>query len=69
MSKHTFTAQVTERDESGIATRWRGRCARHGDWSGTSYEEIEDAWRRHVYHETGKVPTIRGDKANRWAPA
>lgn len=66
--KHGFSAQVTERDYTMRATQWLGKCGRHAEWVGASYEEIEDEWRRHVYEETGRAPSPQGDKENRWSP-
>ena len=52
-------------------TVWRARCGepKHVSFQGSSYEEVEDLWREHVYEQTGKAPKPLGDTTiPRWKP-
>lgn len=67
--KHSFSTSVTKRDYNNRGIEWTARCGRHATWTGATYEQVEDSWRRHYYDETGVVPAAMGDKSNRWQPA
>lgn len=66
--KHRVTFTVVKRAPDGIATRWEARCGRHSTFDAATYEDVEDAWRRHVYEETGRVPEPAGNRVGRWTP-
>jgi hypothetical protein len=67
--KHTFSTSVTKRDHNNRGTEWTATCGRHAQWTGATYEQVEDSWRQHYYEATGDVPKPMGDKSNRWQPA
>jgi hypothetical protein len=63
-AKHNMSAQIISRSPNV----WRVKCGRHDEWTGPTYEAVEDEWRRHVHAETGKAPEPCGDKDGRWTP-
>lgn len=68
-SKHGASFEVIERDSAGRGITWLARCSCRTRWTGATYEEIEDKWRRHAYEVTGAAPKAMGDTvAERWAP-
>jgi hypothetical protein len=67
--KHSFSTSVTKRDHNNRGIEWTATCGRHEKWTGATYEQVEDSWRRHVYEATGELAEATGDKANRWMPA
>lgn len=62
--KHNLSAQIISRGPNV----WRVTCGRHAEWTGATYEQVEDEWRKHVHAELGVAPSPSGNKADRWQP-
>ena len=66
--RHSVTFTVVERRPDGLATLWEARCGRHTMFFAATYALAEDAWREHVYAETGRAPKPTGSSEGRWNP-
>jgi hypothetical protein len=63
--KHAISAKIIARHPNV----WQAKCGRHFTETGPTYEAIDDAWRQHVYEETGYAPQAWGDTSiERWEP-
>lgn len=62
---HPGTFMIVQRNPN----RWLAMCDNgHFSEIRDTYEQAEDAWREHVWKETGVVPDISGNKDHRWQP-
>lgn len=64
-AKHGGSFQIVARNPNV----WRAKCSCREEWSGATYEVVEDGWREHYWQVKGVTPSPQGDKANRWQPA
>jgi hypothetical protein len=48
---------------------WTVTCSGHAQFTEATYEQVEDAWRKHVHEQTGYAPAPTGNlTAARWTP-
>lgn len=66
--KHGLSTEIVWRNADNTQRTWRGRCGKHAEWTGPTYEYVEDEWRKHYHAETGIVPKAMGGQENRWQP-
>lgn len=62
--KHGASFEIIERNPNV----WLAKCGRHANFTGATYEEAEDKWRRHVHDETGVAPKPMCGTEGRWMP-
>lgn len=64
-STHRWVASVTSTGPAVFTVQ----CGGHAQFTGHTYEQVEDAWRAHVHAETGTAPAPMGDTTiTRWTP-
>lgn len=65
MTGHRWIASVTSTNPPVLTVQ----CGGHAQFTGTTYEGVEDAWRAHVHAATGTAPAPMGDLSiTRWVP-
>ena len=67
-AKHGCDFQIIERSPDNSTQTWRARCSCRAYWTGSSYEIVEDEWRKHYHAIKGEAPRPMGSKSGRWMP-
>ena len=67
-AKHGAGFEIVWRSADNSQQTWRAKCSCRAEWTGPTYELVEDDWRRHVYQVRGIVVRAAGGKEGRWMP-
>jgi hypothetical protein len=67
-AKHGCDFQIIERSPGNRTQTWQAKCSCRAQWTGPTYEAVEDEWRKHYHGIKGEAPKPMGSKSGRWMP-